>query len=68
MYAIEFETDIQDGIVKIPEEYRQLKNKHARVVILVQETLLDLELKAFSDHSAATISEWKEAEEDEVWR
>lgn len=37
MYAIEFETDIRDGVVRIPEEYDQIKNSHARIVIMVQE-------------------------------
>ena len=60
MYAVEFEADIQNGIVKIPGEYRQLENRHARVVVMVsdsqepeanQSTALDfskLEIKAFS--------------------
>lgn len=34
MYAIEFETDIQNGLVKIPEKYTRLKNGHARIVVL----------------------------------
>ncbi|MWJ28503.1 hypothetical protein GPM19_09845 [Halomonas sp. ZH2S] len=34
MYAIEFEADIRDGMVKIPDEYKLLKNGHARIVVL----------------------------------
>ena len=34
MHAIEFEAIIRDGVVKIPEEYAQLKNGHARIVVL----------------------------------
>jgi len=34
MRAIEFEVDIQDGVVKIPDEYAYLMNKHARIMVL----------------------------------
>lgn len=37
MYAIEFETEIKDGTVKIPEQYGRLKNGHARIVVLMDE-------------------------------
>ncbi|MDQ7727247.1 hypothetical protein [Halomonas sp. SpR8] len=38
MHAIEFETDIQNGVVKIPDEYGYLKNRHARIVVLYENT------------------------------
>ncbi|OLO03662.1 hypothetical protein [Salinicola socius] len=34
MRAIEFEVDIQDGVVRIPDEYAYLMNKHAKIVVL----------------------------------
>ncbi len=37
MYAIEFEADIQNGTVKIPEQYSHLQNSHARIVIMVKD-------------------------------
>jgi hypothetical protein len=37
MYAIEFETEIRDGMVKIPERYARVKNGRARIVVLVSE-------------------------------
>lgn len=37
MYAIEFEADIRDGVVKIPEEFAHLKNSHAKIVVVVDE-------------------------------
>lgn len=37
MYAIEFEADIQNGTVKIPEMYRQLDNAHAKIVLMVND-------------------------------
>ena len=67
MYAIEFEADIQDGVVKIPPEYARLKNTHARVVVMVEEPKADSDVKAFSEHSANAILEWQDAAEDEVW-
>lgn len=67
MYAVEFETDIQGGIIRIPEKYRRLQNKHAKVVILVQENTDDVELQAISNHSAGAVEEWRDPQEDEVW-
>ena len=37
MYAIEFETDIEGGVVHIPENYRSPGKVHAKVIILTQE-------------------------------
>lgn len=68
MYAIEFEADVQDGVVKIPEEYKQLGNKHVRVVVLVKDEDAESEVKAFSDHSANLVDDWHHTSEDEVWR
>lgn len=36
MYAVEFEADIRDGVVKIPEQYVRLKNTHARIVVMLE--------------------------------
>ena len=66
MYAVEFEADIRNGIVKIPEIYRQLNNAHAKVVVIVSderitaksETELDFsntEIKSFSGQDALDI-------------
>lgn len=65
MYAIEFEAQIKDGVVKIPEQYARLMNAHARVVVPIDNA--DQETKAMSEHSASTIDEWKDPQEDEVW-
>ncbi len=67
MYAVEFETDIRNGMVKIPDQYARLKNAHARVVLLVEEPDADTDLKAFTEHSASGIAEWRAPSEDEVW-
>jgi hypothetical protein len=52
MYAIEFEADIKNGVVKIPAEYSRLKNARARVVVMVKESSADSDVKALSEHSA----------------
>lgn len=42
MHAIEFEADIQNGVVKIPDEYGHLMNRHARIVVLYENTTEEL--------------------------
>ncbi|MCH8498139.1 MAG: hypothetical protein LAT63_06660 [Marinobacter sp.] len=37
MYAIEFEADIRDGIVKIPAQYSRLENSHARIILMITD-------------------------------
>ncbi|MDY6797798.1 MAG: hypothetical protein SVX28_03465 [Pseudomonadota bacterium] len=52
MYAVEFEAEIRDGVVRIPEEYARLRNGHARVVVLLEdESEPASEVRAFSGHS-----------------
>ncbi|MBS3667120.1 MULTISPECIES: hypothetical protein [Halomonadaceae] len=68
MYAIEFETDIQDGVVNIPDEYKAFANTHARVVILLEDDSESSDLRAFSEHSAGLVDEWSSAVEDAVWK
>ena len=65
MYAVEFEADIRDGVVKIPEEYARLKNTHARIVVLLEGEGTDSELHALSNHAAGNVEEWKDPSEDE---
>ena len=40
MYAVEFETDIQGEFIAL-KDYEKLINKHVRVIILVEEPILD---------------------------
>ncbi len=66
MYAIEFEADIQNGIVKLPAEYTALQNSHAKIVIMVKDEiapgikespldLSDVEIEAFQGRDAVEI-------------
>ena len=68
MYAIEFEADVRNGILKIPDIYKSLKDQHVRVVILLDHPEDTSELMAFSEHSATLINEWRDPSEDEVWK
>ena len=40
MYAIEFETSIDNGIVHIPEIYKKiLKSKKAKIIVMIDEAI-----------------------------
>ena len=63
MYAIEFEADIQNGVVKLPSEYASLQNSHAKIVVMVKDEvaqgpepspldLSDVEIESFEGREA----------------
>jgi len=69
MYAVEFDTSIKDGVIRIPKEYENVKeNQNAKVIILLKENLENSEIKSFSNHTAELVDEWKDDTEDEVWK
>lgn len=35
MYAIEFEADIQNGMIKLPSQYQAMESKHVKVIALL---------------------------------
>ena len=39
MYAVEFETHIENGIVQIPEKYASLQSVNAKIIILAKDTM-----------------------------
>ena len=45
MYAIEFEADIQNGVIKIPSQYKELDSKHVKVIVLLDDSEKPLEIK-----------------------
>jgi len=45
MYAVEFETHIENGIVHIPEKYRLLQSVDAKIIILAKETANNIAFK-----------------------
>jgi len=42
MYAVEFETDIDNGIVHVPKRYSNLKKVHAKVLLMVDDSVYEL--------------------------
>lgn len=38
MYAIEFEADIQNGMIKIPSQYKELNSKHVKIIALLDDS------------------------------
>ncbi len=38
MYAIEFEADVQNGMIKIPSQYKDLNSKHIKVIALLNDS------------------------------
>lgn len=41
MHAIEFEADIENGVVRLPENYKKTDRVHAKVILLTEEHALD---------------------------
>ena len=37
MLAIEFEADVQDGMIKIPSQYKEFYWKHIKVIALLDD-------------------------------
>jgi len=37
MYAIEFETDVQHGVIRIPSQYRARVSTHVKVILLQEQ-------------------------------
>lgn len=76
MYAVEFDANIENGIVHIPKKYTNLQEVSAKVTIMIDDSFYlnektdqksDNEILAFSNNSANSIDEWKDEKEDEVW-
>lgn len=37
MYAVEFEADIQNGVLQIPDQFPRFQKGHAKVLLMVEE-------------------------------
>ena len=78
MYREIIEPTSQEYILKIPKEYLDQKieililpffsavDKKKESFLKVSDSLD--EIKAYSNHSANLIEEWKDSSEDDVWR
>ncbi|MFI3186263.1 MAG: hypothetical protein QX198_09825 [Methylococcaceae bacterium] len=38
MYAIEFEADVHNGMIKIPSQYKELNSKHVKIIALFDDS------------------------------
>jgi len=38
MYTIEFEADVENGMIKIPAQYKELNVKHIKVIALLENS------------------------------
>lgn len=38
MYAIEFEADVRDGMIKIPSQYQGIEARHVKVIALLEDS------------------------------
>ncbi len=38
MYAVEFETCIEDSMIKLPEEYKSLDGKNVKIIVLEENS------------------------------
>jgi len=47
MQAVEFETDVENGMIPIPEAYREIGNARVRVVVMYEEEAAYLESDRF---------------------
>lgn len=55
--------------IRIPKEYL---NQEIEILVIPlkhfqKDNIIDSEVKAFSNHSAGTIDEWRDPSEDEIW-
>lgn len=49
MQAVEFETDVENGVIPLPEEYRGIGNARVRVVVMYEEEAAYLESDRFKE-------------------
>lgn len=48
MNAFEFKTVIEDGVIKVPDEYKNKLSRNVKVIILMEEKIEDAEFSDFS--------------------
>ena len=69
MYAVEFNTHIENGIVHIPKKYSNLQQVNAKITVMIDDLnkYSNSEILALSNNSANSINEWKDEKEDKIW-
>ena len=68
MNAIEFEADIQNGLVRIPDQYRQLDNKHAKIVLMVKDERLAKQVEVELDFTGVDIQSFAGSDAIDIQR
>jgi len=71
MYAVEFQAPIKDGIVYIPKKYQDLQqNKKATIIVMYEKINNENydDINYMTESSVNTIEDWKDEEEDEIWK
>lgn len=68
MYAIEFKADISNGVIEIPQQYRDKMQTHVKVILLSDEAINDTH-DIINDllESPIKIYEFKPLTRDEVY-
>ena len=60
MYAIKFEADVHNGMIVIPEEYRNLESQHLQITAIVANNAFPQKVETI-DYSDEYIKEnWRE--------
>ena len=65
MKAIEFQSTTHDGVIDLPEQYRDWNGKQVRVILL-DDSPAPGETALLSEDALA--EDWNREEEDEAWR
>ncbi len=60
MYAVKFEADVHNGMIAIPEEYRNLESQHLQITAIVANNTMSSKVEII-DYSDEYIREnWRE--------
>lgn len=51
MYAVEFEADVIDGKIELPESCRELQDRHLRFIALIPDEQEDREFQAAKERA-----------------
>ena len=65
MKAIEFQSITHDGVINLPEQYRDWNGKQVRVILL-DDSPASAETALLSEDALA--EDWNREEEDEAWQ
>ncbi len=69
MFAIEFNTNIKDGVIVIPEKYRRNLKKNVRVILLSDEKIIKIKHDIIDNllESPLIVNNFKPLTRDEIY-